>query len=148
MQAAVFPPPRRPRWPPPAAHAAMAIPNQNRVPAGRLSKGTLTIALDVVEAAYQPEGTDDPVVRILALAEAGKAPSVPAPLLRAPVGTTVHLTLRNRSDSALMFSGFRQSLEAKDDTLQIAAGATREITFRLATVGTFSYWGGIKGLTS
>jgi FtsP/CotA-like multicopper oxidase with cupredoxin domain len=110
-----------------------------------LAKNTLTLALDVVEAAYRPEGSDDPVVRILALAEPGKAPQVPGPLLRAPVGTTVRLTLRNRSDSALMFSGFRQSLKADDDTVQIAAHATRELTIRLDAEGTFAYWGVLKG---
>jgi FtsP/CotA-like multicopper oxidase with cupredoxin domain len=146
QDALVAPLPRRP-LPRPAANAALAIPNQNRVPAGRLVKGVLTIALDVVEGAYQPEGAEDPVVRVLALAEPGKAPQVPGPLLRAPVGTTVHLTLRNRSDSALMFSGFRQSLTAANDTLQLAAGATRTLTFRLDSAGTFYYWGVLKGST-
>src|SRR3954466_1501659 len=108
MQDAVVAPPPRLPLPRPAANARLATPNQNRVAAGRLSKGVLTLALDVVEAAYQPEGADDPVVRVLALAEAGKAPQVPGPLLRAPVGSTVKLTLRNQTDSALMFSGFRQ----------------------------------------
>jgi FtsP/CotA-like multicopper oxidase with cupredoxin domain len=146
QDAVVTPPPRLP-LPRPAANAAMATPNQNRMSAGRLAKGTLTVSLDVVEAAYQPDGASDPVVRILALAEPGKSPSVPGPLLRAPVGTTVSLTLRNRSDSALMFSGFRQSMTAKDDTLHLAAGATRTITFRLDAVGTFAYWGVLEGLT-
>ena len=147
QDAVVTPPPRLP-LPRPAANAPLATVNQNRVPAGRLAKGTLTLELDVVEAAYQPDGSDDPVVRILALAERGKAPQVPGPLLRAPVGTTVHLSLRNRSDSALMFSGFRQSMKPKDDTLQLAAGATRELTFRLDKEGTFFYWGVLKGLTA
>ena len=146
QEAVVAPPPRVP-LPRPVANAPMAAINQNRVPAGRLSRGTLTIALDVVEAAWQPEGSSDPVVRVLALAEPGKTPQVPGPLLRAPVGTTVRLTLRNRSDSALMMSGFRQSLSAKDDTVHLAAGATRELTFRLDTVGTYFYWGVLKGLT-
>ncbi|MEO8561809.1 MAG: multicopper oxidase domain-containing protein [bacterium] len=147
MQDAVIAPPPRLPLPHPAANAATAVANQNRVPAGRLSNGTLTVAFDIVEAGYHPEGAEDPVVRILALAEPGKTPQVPGPLLRAPVGTTVRLTLRNRSDSALMFSGFRQSMKAKDDTVQIAAGATRELTFRLDSVGTFPYWGVLKGLT-
>jgi FtsP/CotA-like multicopper oxidase with cupredoxin domain len=146
QDAVVAPPPRLP-LPRPVANAQLATSNQNRVRAGRLVRGTLTVELDVVEAAYQPEGSDDPVVRILALAERGKAPQVPGPLLRAPVGTTVHLMLRNRSDSALMFSGFRQSLEAAKDTLQIAAGAARELTFRLDAAGTYAYWGVLKRLT-
>ncbi|MFL5617720.1 MAG: multicopper oxidase domain-containing protein [Gemmatimonadaceae bacterium] len=146
QDAVVAPPPRLP-LPRPAANATLATVNQNRVPAGRLAKGTLTLELDVVEAGYQPEGADDPVVRILALAERGKAPQVPGPLLRAAAGTTVHLSLRNRSDSALMFSGFRQSMKPNEDTLQLAAGATRELTFRLEKEGTFFYWGVLKGLT-
>ena len=127
------------------ASAAIAEANQNRVPAGRLAKGVLTLALDVVEAGYRPEGVDDPVVRILALAEPGKTPQVPGPLLRAPVGTTVRLTLRNQSDSALTFTGFRTSLKADDDTIQLAPHGARELTFQLQAVGTYAYWGAFKG---
>jgi FtsP/CotA-like multicopper oxidase with cupredoxin domain len=145
LQDQVVPPPPRLPLPRPVASAPVADFNQNRVPGGRLAKGVLTLALDVVEAGYRPEGPDDPVVRILALAEPGKTPQVPGPLLRAPVGTTVRLTLRNRSDSALMFSGFRQSLKAADDTVQLAAHATRELTFRLDSAGTYAYWGAFKG---
>jgi FtsP/CotA-like multicopper oxidase with cupredoxin domain len=148
LQDAVVPPPPRLPLPRPAASAALAAVNQNLVAAGRRSHDTLIVALDVVEAAYQPEGVEDPVVRVLALAERGKVPQVPGPLLRAPVGTTVRLSLRNRSDSALMFSGFRPALKAADDTLQLAAGATREVTVRLDAVGTFAYWGALKGLTN
>ena len=77
LQDQVVPPPPRLPLPRPAANAPVAEVNQNRVPGGRLAKGTLTLALDVVEAAYRPEGIDDPVVRILALAEPGKTPQVP-----------------------------------------------------------------------
>jgi FtsP/CotA-like multicopper oxidase with cupredoxin domain len=148
LQDAVVPPPPRVPLPRPAANASMAAINQNVVAAGRLSQGTLTVALDVVEAAWQPEGATDPVVRVLALAEPGRAPQVPGPLLRAPAGTTLRLTLRNRSDSAIMLSGFRPALNAAEDTVHLAAGATREIVTRLDSVGTFAYWGVLKGLTA
>src|SRR5688500_17096940 len=140
QDALVASPPRLP-LPRPAANAPMVAINQNRVPAGTLRNGTLTVALDVVEAAWHPEGPEDPVVPILALAEQGKPPQVPGPLLRAPQGTTVHLTLRNHSDSAIMLSGFRHSLAAGDDTLHLAAGTTRRLTFQLDSAGTFFYWG-------
>src|SRR5687767_7263511 len=81
------------------------------------------VSADVVKAAGRGEGRGGPVVRIPALTEPGKTPQVPGPLLRAPAGTIVRLTLRNRSDSALMFGGFRQSLPAADDTVHVAAGA-------------------------
>ena len=87
-------------------------------------------------------------MRILAFAETGKAPSVPAPLLRAPVGTTVHLTVHNRSDSALTLGGLRRSMTADRDTVQLAAGATREVTFKLDKVGNFFYWAALKGLSN
>ena len=137
--------PRQP-LPRPVANAQVAATNQNRVAAGRMDKGVLTLAFDIVEAAYQPEGTGDPVVRILALAERGKRPQVPGPMIRAEVGTRVRLSVRNRSDTAIMMSGLRYSLRAADDTLHIAPGATRDIAFTLDSVGTFFYWGVLEGL--
>src|SRR5689334_2615687 len=95
-QESVVPPPPRIPLPRPVANAPMAQPNDNRRPAGKLEGNTLTLALDVVEAAYQFEGAHDPVVRLLAFAETGKAPTVPGPLLRAPAGTTVRLTVHNK----------------------------------------------------
>ncbi len=124
----------------------MVAVNQNRVPAGRIVNGTLSLSLDIVEAAWQAEGANDPVVRILALAERGKTPQVPGPMLRAAAGTTVRLSLRNRTDSAVMMSGFRPALPADADTVHLAAGATRHISFTLDSVGTFFYWGVVKGL--
>ncbi|HJR33662.1 MAG TPA: multicopper oxidase domain-containing protein [Gemmatimonadales bacterium] len=148
LQESVVPPPPRVPLPRPAAGAPVARVNDNRRPAGTLSGGTLTLALDIVEAALQAEGEHDPVVRILAFAEPGKAPEVPGPLLRAPIGTRVRLTLRNRSDSAVMLGGLRHSMPAGRDTVHVAAGATREITFRLDKAGNFFYWGALKGLSS
>lgn len=148
MQESVLPPPPRVTLPRPVAGAPLTKVNDNRQPAGRLTGSTLTLALDIVEAAYQPEGEHDPVVRVLAFAEPGKAPEIPGPMLRAPVGTTVRLTLRNRSDSAVMLSGIRRSLRPDKDTLHVAAGATREVTFKLDKVGNYFYWAALKGLGS
>lgn len=109
QESVVAPPPRIP-LPRPVANAPVAVSNDNRSPAGRLEGNTLRLALEVVEAAYQFEGPHDPIVRVLAFAEPGKAPTIPGPLLRAPVGTTVHLTVHNKSDSAVMVGGLRHSL--------------------------------------
>ena len=147
QESVVAPPPRLP-LPRPAANAPVALVNDNRQPAGIRTGHTLSLALDIVEAAFQAEGPQDPVVRILAFAEPGKAPVVPGPLLRAPVGTTVRLTLRNRSDSAVMLGGLRPSIPFEHDTVHLAAGATREVTFRLDREGNFFYWGVLKGLNN
>jgi FtsP/CotA-like multicopper oxidase with cupredoxin domain len=147
-QESVVPPAPREPLPRPVANAPLTHVNDNRRPAGTLSGGTLTLSLDIVEAGFQAEGEHDPVVRVLAFAESGKAPQVPGPLLRAPVGTTVRLTVRNRSDSAVMLGGLRRSMPADRDTLHVAAGATRELTFRLDKVGNFFYWAVLEGLSS
>jgi FtsP/CotA-like multicopper oxidase with cupredoxin domain len=39
-------------------------------------------------------------------------------------------------------------MAADRDTLHIAAGATREVTFRLNEAGNFFYWAGVKGLSN
>src|SRR5688500_8924708 len=100
LQDAVIPPPARVPLPRPAASAPVVAVNQNLFAAGRRGRDTLTVALDVVEAAVQAEGSDDPVVRILALTERGRTPQVPGPPRRVPVGTTGGLTLRNASGAA------------------------------------------------
>ena len=148
LQESVVPPAPREPLPRPVPNAPLTHVNDNRRAAGNLSGGTLTLSLDIVEAAYQPEGEHDPVVRILAFAESGKAPQVPGPLLRAPVGTIVRLTVKNRSDSAVMLGGLRHSMPADRDTLHVEAGATREITFRLDRVGNFFYWAVLRGLST
>ena len=146
LQESVVPALPRQPLPRPAANAPTAQVNDNRKAAGTFTRGTLTLSLDIVEAAWQPEGPHDPVVRVLAFAEPGKAPVVPGPLLRAPIGTTVHLTVRNRSDSAVMLGGLRRALPAALDTIHLAAGATRTITFQLDRVGNYFYWAALKGL--
>lgn len=145
LQESVIPAPPRLPLPRPVANAPVALVNDNRQPAGARSGDTLTLALDMIEAGFQPEGPHDPIVRIFAFAEPGKAPVVPGPLLRAPRGTTVHLTLRNRTDSVIVVSGFRPSLAEGSDTLTVASGGSRELTFKLDRVGNFFYYGMYRG---
>jgi manganese oxidase len=146
LQESVVPGKPRLPLPRPVASAVIADVNQNRHEAGRIAGRTLTVSLDIVESAMQAEGAHDPVVRALAFAETGNAPQIPGPLLRAPVGTTVRLTIRNRSDSAIMLGGLRPGMDPKQDTLHVAAGETREIEYRLEKVGNYFYWGALKGL--
>ena len=134
--------------PKPAAGVARAVVHQNRVSAGRWSGAALRVELDVIESAWKPEGVDDPEVPILAFAERGKAPSVPGPLLRVPLGTEIVLSLRNRSDSALVIGGLRPASTGGGDTVQLAAGATRELRYRIGTAGTYYYWGAFLGTTA
>ena len=136
--------PRTP-LPKPAPGVAHAGVHQNTAAAGRLVGTTLTLAVDIVESGWKPEGADDPEVPILAFAEHGKQATVPGPLVRVPLGTTIALTLRNTTDSALVLGGFRSSLAAERDTIQLPKGATRVIRFRANAAGTFAYWGAFLG---
>ena len=146
QDAIVKPLPRLP-LPRPAANAPMVEINNNTTSAGKIEKGTIVAAFDIVRAAWRPEGPNDPVVPVLALAERGKKPQVPGPMIRGEVGSRVRLSLTNRTDTAVMFSGFRHSLAASDDTINLAPGATREISFTLDSAGSFFYWGVLAGLT-
>jgi FtsP/CotA-like multicopper oxidase with cupredoxin domain len=148
FQESMMPPAARVPLPRPVANAPIAVVNNNRVAMGRLTGKTLTAALDIVEAGYQPEGEHDPVVRILAFAEPGKGPTVPGPLLRAPIGTIVRLTVHNRSDSAVFLGGLRRSIPANKDTVQLAPGTTREVVFQLDRTGNYFYWAALKGLST
>lgn len=102
----VAPLPRIP-LPKPAAKAVRAEANFNRTPAGERRNGVLTLAIDVVESAWRPEGDADPEVPVLAFTERGKAPQVPGPLVRVTAGTRVRLMLRNLADTALTITGLR-----------------------------------------
>jgi FtsP/CotA-like multicopper oxidase with cupredoxin domain len=69
-------------------------------------------------------------------------------MIRAPQGTTVRLTLKNRSDSSIMIGGLRPSMPVASDTFTIGAGGTRDVAFRLDRVGNFFYWGALPGQDS
>jgi manganese oxidase len=133
--------------PRPAATAQRVAVHQNSAAAGTRVGRRLDLSLDVVEGAWRPEGSDDAEVPILAFAEAGKSPLVPGPMIRVPQGTEVAMTLRNRSDSALVIRGLRPGAGLAEDSIQLGALASRVVRFRLDSVGTFYYTGSFVGLT-
>lgn len=69
--------------------------NDNRVAAGVLRNDTLRIDLVVQMARWYPEAADGPSADLAAFAEAGKAPQIPAPLIRVPTGTTIVANILN-----------------------------------------------------
>ena len=146
-QVPLVPPPPRLPLPRPAANAIRASVHSNHVPAGTRTGATLTIALDIVESAWKPEGDDDPEVPVLAFAEHGEAPTVPGPLIRVPQGTEIRVTLTNRTDSAITIGGLRPGVSESTDTLTIAASGSRELRYRLDKPGSYFYWGAFGGTT-
>ena len=121
-----------------------AAPNDNRVAAGVLRDGVLTVALEVRQTMGHPDGDSLPGMTIKAFAEAGKDASVPGPLLRIPAGTDVRGSLRNalERDTITFYVPARVSRDATADhldTLVVPPGETRDLRFSATTPGTYLY---------
>lgn len=112
--------------------------NENRTPAGTLKDGVLTLRLDLVRGLWLPDGEDQPGVDVLAIAESGKRPSIPGPLVRVPRGTVVRTTLHNTLDSAVVVLGL-SGTHAAADTAWLKPGETRELEMHADAAGTFLY---------
>ena len=126
MSARVSPPPTAP---------VRAIANDNRQSAGALRGDVLTIRLVAQQASWYPEAEDGPFKIVEAFGEADAAPSIPAPLMRVTLGTTIDATISNSlSDTLLVFG-----MPGRFDTLAIAPNGSRNVRFTPRTVGSFLY---------
>jgi manganese oxidase len=125
---------------PPARAVAVAVPNDNRRPAGRLANGVLTIALEARRGAWFPEGPQGKHLDVFAWGEPGKDLQVPGPLVRVPLGTVVRATLRNTLDVPITVFGFGAARGTADSVI-VAPGATRDVQFTASAAGTFYYAG-------
>ena len=119
-----------------------AVINDNRVPAGVLHRGVLTIHLEVREVEWHPDGEDAPGIVVRAFAERGKPARVPGPLIRIPEGTTIHASVTNPLAKALVIHGLAAHRpETSGDTIVVSGGTTREVSFVAGAPGTYYYWG-------
>src|SRR5688572_18740050 len=121
--------------------------NDNRTAAGTLRGGVLTLDLEVREVDWRPDRDDQPGIVVRAFAERGKRASIPGPLIRVPEGTTIVPRVTNPATSGtLVLRGLstRGSEEARD-TVQIAAGTTRELRFAAGAPGLYFYSGQMVG---
>ena len=126
---------------PPTSPAARVVPNDNRKPAGTLRGNTLTLRVEARAATWQPEGPRGPEIPIYAFAEEGGAPRIPGPLIRVPVGTEVHVAIRNTLPDSLRVLGLHDRPSTKLDSVMLLPGASAILKFRANTVGTYFYWG-------
>ena len=114
--------------------------NDNRAPAGTLADGVLTLRLVVAMARWYPNQPGGPFTEVPVFAEEGKAPQVPGPLIRVPVGTEIRVTVRNAlADSTITLLGFQSRPAAGADSIAIAPGQVRELSFRVDQAGSFLY---------
>lgn len=114
--------------------------NDNRTPGGVLAGDSLVITLEVRMSTWYPEAPDGPSAEVAAFAETGRAPQIPGPLIRIPVGTTVIATLHNTlADSSVTFLGFVTRPTPPDSGIQLRPGERRTVRFLAGQAGTYYY---------
>lgn len=123
-----------------APPSTLIVPNDNRVPAGVLRSGTLSVRLEARAGQWQPEGEQGRKLDAYAWAEAGKALQDPGPLIRVTEGTEVHASLRNTLPKPLTVYGFGVT-RGLTDSIIIAPGASQDVHFTAGAAGTYYYAG-------
>jgi FtsP/CotA-like multicopper oxidase with cupredoxin domain len=128
----------------PADNVALpeAVANDNRTPAGQLKNGILELRLELRAAIWYPEDKSGIHRNVYAFAEEGHAPQISGPLIRAPQGTQVHLTIHNTLPLAAKVYGLHShpgDPKAKD-AVMLASAETRQLQFLAGEPGTYLYW--------
>jgi FtsP/CotA-like multicopper oxidase with cupredoxin domain len=146
----------------------LAIPNDNRTPAGTLRDGVLELHLEARLARWEGEKSDldadavsPTIVDVLGFAEEGESVTIPGPLIRVSQGTEVRVRVRNSipegypiglplpaarepgmrslADDVLVVRGLRAGTAA-DDVLRVPRGEVAEVRYRADVPGTYFYW--------
>ena len=123
---------------PPAIRIEAATTNDNTKPAGQLDGTTLSVALELRDAAWRPGGPGTRSIRVFAFADRGHAPSIPGPLVRVAVGTTVDVMIANRLGRRAVVYGFHDH-DGHADSVILAPGESRRVAFAAVSPGTFFY---------
>lgn len=119
-------------------------PNPNTERAGTVRDGVLTVSLEARESNWRIDGPRRPPMTVAAFAEAGKAPVMPGPLVRAVQGTEIRISVRNSLAAPLtvfvpaaMHGGADRPTAM--DSVVIAPAAAGTITVRATTPGNYVY---------
>jgi FtsP/CotA-like multicopper oxidase with cupredoxin domain len=121
--------------------------NTNQHAAGLLSAGELTVELEIREGAFYPEDESGPSLQVFAFAERGKQLQIPGPMIRVPQDTRIHITVHNLIARDVLIHGMHARPGKNDDTFEVAAGATRDVTFSTGAPGAYYYWASAGGDT-
>ena len=113
-------------------------PNDNRLAAGTLQNGVLTVSLEARVGAWKPDGESGKTLEVAAFSETGQPLSVPGPVIRIPVGTVVRATIRNTLDKPLTVYGLGSTRGMTSDIV-VPVNGENIATFTATTAGTFFY---------
>jgi manganese oxidase len=114
--------------------------NDNRVPAGELRDGVLSLRLELRPGIWRPEGEDGEAIPVYAFGEVGKPLQVPAPLVRVPEGTLIEVSVRNTLGVPATLFGLHQRPGDSEDVITLEAGADQLIRFSAGAAGTYMYY--------
>ncbi len=120
--------------------AEQIVPNDNAHRAGHLAKGVLTVSLEARRGEWHPEEGSGPTLSVEAFSVVGEPLQTPGPLLRAPVGTEIRVTMHNALAMPMWVYGLGEH-RGFADSVEVPAGETREMHFRATTPG-LSYYAG------
>jgi len=132
----------------PAVHrnkpATVVQPNPNTERAGVLHRGMLTATLEAKETLWHLNGPGRPAMTIEAFAEPGQEPVMPGPLVRAPAGTELRLSIRNSLSKPLTFfmpTAIRGEPDGPAmDSVVVSPGTTGLFTTRATAPGNYVYY--------
>jgi len=130
-----------PTRPAPRAAEPVAQPNDNRKAAGIRRGDTLFLRFVVTRARWYPESDSAAPLVVEAIAEEGRPPQIPAPLIRVAAGTPIVASVRNAlTDSTVTVHGLQTRPAATWDSLRLAPGESRTVRFTPGAAGTYAYW--------
>jgi len=132
-----------------------AVCNDNRTAAGAVTNGVLTVHLEARQALWYPNKSGKAHLVVSAFGEEGHGPQIPGPLLRVAAGAEVSATIRNSLDHTIYVHGLAPRPETNtppppltdptttadaEATLEIPAGAVRQVRFKSGAAGSYYYW--------
>jgi FtsP/CotA-like multicopper oxidase with cupredoxin domain len=121
------------------------VANQNHEPAGQFKDGVLTLALEIRRGRWFPNADEGAGLQVLGFAEAGRHPQNPGPLIRAPAGTEIRVTLSNLGTRPVVIRGLYPRPASRQDSIVVAPQARSQVQFRLDAPGTYYYRGSTTG---
>ena len=122
----------------------IVAPNPNLARAGTLHDGVLTVALEAEPSSWAVDGPGHPPMTVAAFAESGQAPLAPGPLLRAPAGTELRLSVRNSLAAPLIVFVPAAIHGGPDwtsvtDSVVVAPGAVGQLATQATVPGNYVY---------
>jgi FtsP/CotA-like multicopper oxidase with cupredoxin domain len=121
--------------------------NTNQHAAGILSRGEVTVELEIREGAFYPEDESGPHLQVFAFGEHGKDLQIPGPMIRVPQDTSIHVTVHNLIARDVQIHGMHSRPGKNDDTLEVPGRTTRELSFSTGAPGAYYYWATAGGDT-